>query len=55
MLLVFQVKNQEGDIQPIKMAMCVNCAGAWAGEVAKMAGIGEGEGELATPLPVEPR
>lgn len=36
--------------------MVINCAGAWAGEVAKMAGIGdETKGNASPPLPVEPR
>lgn len=32
----------------------INAAGPWAGEVAKMAGIGVG-GEYPVALPVEPR
>lgn len=36
-------------------ATCVNAAGPWAGEVAKMAGIGIGPDDLSIPLPVEPR
>jgi len=39
----------------MKFALVINCAGAWAGEVAKMAGIGTGEGIMSIPLPVEPR
>ena len=39
----------------MKFALVINCAGAWAGEVAKMAGIGTGEGVMSIPLPVEPR
>ena len=35
---------------------CVNCAGASAGHVAKLAGIGTDENPyLTVPLPVEPR
>jgi len=34
----------------------VNCAGPWAGEIARMAGIGgEDDGGYNIPLPVEPR
>lgn len=39
----------------MKFAYCVNCAGPWAGNVARLAGIGEGRGILSTALPVEPR
>ena len=50
-----QVKLENEDIQPLKGAIFVNAAGPWAGEVARMAGIGTGPGALSVPLPVEPR
>ena len=39
----------------MRFAGCVLCAGAWSGEIAKMAGIGVEDGILSYPLPVEPR
>lgn len=50
-----EIADENGDLHQMKFAIVINCAGAWAGEVAKMAGIGTGEGVLSIPLPVEPR
>ncbi|KAG5674266.1 hypothetical protein PVAND_004246 [Polypedilum vanderplanki] len=44
-----------GEIQPIKFAMCIIAAGHNSGKVAEMARIGKGEGILSVPLPIEPR
>uniref|UniRef100_A0A7E4V1K9 FAD-dependent oxidoreductase domain-containing protein 1 n=1 Tax=Panagrellus redivivus TaxID=6233 RepID=A0A7E4V1K9_PANRE len=41
--------------RPVRTNMIVNAAGPWAGEIARMAGIGQGEGLLAVPIPIEPR
>lgn len=49
-----QVKS-EGTIYQSQFALVINCAGPWAGDVAKLAGIGTGEKILSVPLPVEPR
>ena len=46
----------DGNVYPTRFAMCVNCAGVLAGDVAKLAGIGAAEdGPLSVPLPVVPR
>ncbi|OWF46121.1 FAD-dependent oxidoreductase domain-containing protein 1-like [Mizuhopecten yessoensis] len=50
-----QVKRADGVSDSMEFSMCINCAGAWAGEIAKMAGIGTGPGPLSVCLPVEPR
>ncbi|XP_060084218.1 FAD-dependent oxidoreductase domain-containing protein 1-like [Ylistrum balloti] len=50
-----QIKRSDGTSDSMEFAMCINCAGAWAGEVAKLAGIGTGTGPLSVGLPVEPR
>jgi L-2-hydroxyglutarate oxidase LhgO len=47
------IADENGDLHQMKFALVINCAGAWAGEVAKMAGIGTGEGVMSIPLPVE--
>lgn len=51
------VKAEDGQIYPLKIARTINCAGPWAGQVAKMAGIGadDAEGVNRVPLPIEPR
>ena len=49
------VKNDDGNVHPIRMTKCVNCGGAWAGKVGEMAGIGSGSGIMSVPLPIEPR
>ncbi|XP_014444306.1 FAD-dependent oxidoreductase domain-containing protein 1 [Tupaia chinensis] len=45
------------EYQPVECALVVNAAGAWSGQVAELAGIGQGPpGTLqGTKLPVEPR
>lgn len=45
----------DGEERVIKFALCVLAAGAYSGEVAKLARIGTGQGLLRVPLPVEPR
>ena len=54
--ILMQVKSKpDGKIYEVKPMYFVNCAGPWAQEVGKMAGIGGGEGPLQVPIPVEPR
>ena len=50
-----QVKAEDGNIYPMRFRQVVNCAGPWAGEVGKLAGIGIDSGSLKIPIPVEPR
>ncbi|CAF2596633.1 unnamed protein product [Rotaria sp. Silwood2] len=45
---------EDNRIYPMDAAFVINAAGPWAGEVAKMAGIGV-SGEYPVALPVEPR
>ena len=54
-VFLFQIRHASGQVFGCDFVTCVNAAGPWAGEIAKMAGIGEGQGELSIPLPVEPR
>ena len=49
------VRTPDNIIHPIRAAIFINCAGAAAGHIASMAGIGRGRGGLAIPLPIEPR
>lgn len=49
------VKMPDGEVRSIKFAICVLAAGAYSGDVARMARIGMGKGMLSVPLPVEPR
>lgn len=49
------VKMPNGEKKTIKFAVCVLAAGAYSGEVARLARIGTGRGILSVPLPVEPR
>lgn len=41
--------------RPIRFHTCINAAGPWAGEIARLAGIGVGDGLLRVPLPIERR
>lgn len=50
-----QVRLQDGEEREISFSTLVVAAGAWSGEVGRLAGLGTGEGALATPIPVEPR
>ncbi|XP_076454623.1 FAD-dependent oxidoreductase domain-containing protein 1-like [Babylonia areolata] len=51
-----QISTRDGRTHGCKFAVVVNCAGPWAGEVARKAGIGASRKfELISPLPVEPR
>lgn len=54
-LHIVKVKAQDGLVYPMTFAMCANCAGAWSRDVARLAGIGSGDGPLSVDLPVEPR
>lgn len=49
------VKTADGQVRSIRFAILIIAAGAYSGEVAKLAGIGNGKGYLAAPVPVEPR
>lgn len=50
-----QVRLRDGEEREISFSTLVVAAGAWSGEVGRLAGLGTGEGALATPIPVEPR
>ncbi|XP_044727482.1 FAD-dependent oxidoreductase domain-containing protein 1-like isoform X2 [Chrysoperla carnea] len=49
------VKLPNGELKPIKFALCVIAAGAHSGKIAQKARIGVGKGLLSIPLPIEPR
>ncbi|XP_052094541.1 FAD-dependent oxidoreductase domain-containing protein 1-like isoform X1 [Mytilus californianus] len=49
------IKDEEGNLHQMHFSLVINCAGAWAGEIAEMAGIGPGKDVFSIPLPVEPR
>lgn len=42
-------------MRDIKFAILVAAAGAWTGDVGRLAGIGEGQDLMAVNIPVEPR
>lgn len=48
------VRPQKSDAapRPIRFHKLINCAGAWAGEIAALSGIGHGPNLLAVPIPV---
>ncbi|CAG5117537.1 unnamed protein product [Candidula unifasciata] len=48
-------RTPDGREHETKFCLAINCAGPWAADVAEMARVGTGEGDLAVPLPVEPR
>ena len=53
-----QVKmDRSQEFQPVECAIVVNAAGAWSGQIAELAGVGNGPpGSMqGTRLPVEPR
>jgi len=50
-----KVKTEDGTIQPLKFAIVIVAAGAYSGEVARLAKIGTGPNILKVPIPVEPR
>ncbi|XP_039620019.1 FAD-dependent oxidoreductase domain-containing protein 1 [Polypterus senegalus] len=54
--VIVQMPNS-AEYQPVECALVVNAAGAWSGNVAQMAGIGEDSKDniLSMPVPVEPR
>ena len=52
----WQVQTPDGRSHRIELSFCINCAGAAAGHVAKLAGIGTNENPyVVVPVPVEPR
>ncbi|XP_045117784.1 FAD-dependent oxidoreductase domain-containing protein 1-like [Portunus trituberculatus] len=54
-LTTAQVRLKSGEEREISFSTLVVAAGGWSGEVGRLAGLGTGEGVLATPIPVEPR
>lgn len=54
-ILWLQVTLPSGEKHSIKFAILVVAAGAWSGEVGRLVGIGEGEGIMSVPIPIEPR
>lgn len=54
-LTTAMVRLRDGEEREISFSTLVVAAGAWSGEVGRLAGLGTGEGALATPIPVEPR
>uniref|UniRef100_A0A915KVX3 FAD-dependent oxidoreductase domain-containing protein 1 n=1 Tax=Romanomermis culicivorax TaxID=13658 RepID=A0A915KVX3_ROMCU len=52
-----KVQPQMTDTSPrrIQAHVYVNAAGPWAGDVARMAGIGSGSGLMSVPIPIVPR
>nr|XP_045607863.1 FAD-dependent oxidoreductase domain-containing protein 1-like [Procambarus clarkii] len=44
-----------GETREIQFSTLVVSAGAWSGALGRLAGVGDGPGALATPIPVEPR
>lgn len=44
-----------GEIRKIQFSLCVIAAGAFSGEIAKLADVGTGEGIMSVSLPVVPR
>jgi FAD-dependent oxidoreductase domain-containing protein 1 len=48
-------KMPNGEVHPIKFALCVIACGPQSGKVAAMAKVGSGTGMLSVPLPIEPR
>uniref|UniRef100_A0A0B7B017 FAD-dependent oxidoreductase domain-containing protein 1 n=1 Tax=Arion vulgaris TaxID=1028688 RepID=A0A0B7B017_9EUPU len=49
------IKSKDDQECETKFSGVINCAGPWAADIAEMAGIGKGDGDLAIPLPIEPR
>lgn len=49
------IDHKDGKRYGCNAGIIINCAGPWAGEIAKMAGIGSGEKGNTVTLPVEPR
>jgi len=41
--------------RPMKATFYVNATGCWAGDIARMAGIGSGSGLMSVPMPIVPR
>ncbi|CAB3405883.1 unnamed protein product [Caenorhabditis bovis] len=53
--VIVRPQMNDASARPILAHLIVNAAGPWAGEIARMAGIGKGTGILAVPVPVKPR
>lgn len=49
------VKLNTGDVKRITFATMIIAAGPWSQNLAKLLRIGNGDGMLAVPLPIEPR
>ncbi|XP_068241917.1 FAD-dependent oxidoreductase domain-containing protein 1-like [Palaemon carinicauda] len=50
-----EVTLPDGEKREIECAIVVLAAGAWSGEVGKLLGIGQGNGIMGIPIPIEPR
>ncbi|KAK7068529.1 FAD-dependent oxidoreductase domain-containing protein 1 [Halocaridina rubra] len=50
-----EVSLPNGETRTINYAIVVVAAGAWSGDIGRLVGIGEGEGLMGVPIPVEPR
>lgn len=50
-----EVTLPSGETRTINFAILVAASGAWTGELGRTAGIGEGQGILSVPIPIEPR
>jgi FAD-dependent oxidoreductase domain-containing protein 1 len=42
-------------VQTLHFRRCIDCGGPWSRDIARLAGIGTGSGQLAVDVPVEPR
>ncbi|XP_011506222.1 PREDICTED: FAD-dependent oxidoreductase domain-containing protein 1-like [Ceratosolen solmsi marchali] len=49
------VQTEDGQLRPMYFSKCIIAAGAFSGNIAKMAKIGYDKDMLSVPLPVEPR
>lgn len=49
------MKLPDGTMQQVVFGVCIIAAGANSGKIAHLANVGNGNGFLSTPLPVEPR
>jgi FAD-dependent oxidoreductase domain-containing protein 1 len=54
-MMLLQVKTETGELRFVKFGIVIIAAGPYSAKVARMAGIGTGNGMLSIPLPVEPR
>lgn len=50
-----QIRMENGETRSMEFSQCVIATGYESGKVARLAGIGTGEGVLSVPVPVEPK